>query len=145
MNHTMMGILIVAAGLILLILELTSPGIYLGVVGTSLFFGGLAAIIWKAFFWKAFSIAAVAALLGSSILFYMFYRKTNTFNGIQVSSAALAGKSAVVTETIDPVKGTGKARVENETWTARSEEVIEEGSEVMVDSLQGVTAIVRKK
>lgn len=145
MNQQLLGILIAAAGLILLILELASPGIYLGVLGTALFIGGIAGLIWQAFFWKAFAAAAVVALFGSSILFYLFYRKTSTFNNIQVGSAALAGKSAIVTEKIDPIKGSGKIRIENETWTARADEEIEAGSEVVVESLRGVTAMVKKQ
>ena len=56
------------------------------------------------------------------------------------------GKEAVVTETIDNLKGQGAVSLAGQTWTARSEtpeHVLPEGSTVTVLRIEGVKLIVR--
>jgi inner membrane protein len=53
------------------------------------------------------------------------------------------GSQAVVLETIDPLKGTGRVRVESEEWRASSEgRVIKAGTQVRVSKVQGTRLIV---
>ncbi len=144
MNLYLVGAIFCVLGVIFLILELVSPGIYIGAVGASLFAGGVAGLIWPDYFWKAFFVAAVVVLFGAFILFYLFYRKTHSIKNIPVMSSTAAGRKGVVIEKIDPATGAGKVRLEGETWIARSEEPIEEGAEIEVETIQGVTAVVKK-
>ena len=54
------------------------------------------------------------------------------------------GKECRVTETVDNIAGTGAVYVDGKTWTARSEndEVIQEGTLVTAQSIDGVKLIV---
>ena len=54
------------------------------------------------------------------------------------------GKQAIVTVTIDNLKGEGEIVTEGMEWTARSLDasVIEEGSIVIIEKIEGVKAIV---
>ena len=54
------------------------------------------------------------------------------------------GKQAIVTVTIDNLKGTGQIITEGMEWTARSldSSVIEEGTVVTIEKIEGVKAIV---
>ena len=54
------------------------------------------------------------------------------------------GKQAIVTVTIDNLKGTGQIITEGMEWTARSldSSVIEEGAVVTIEKIEGVKAIV---
>ena len=57
------------------------------------------------------------------------------------------GCSAVVTETIDNLAATGAVKLNGVVWTARSinEEIIQSGSTVLVEKIEGVKLIVRPK
>lgn len=59
----------------------------------------------------------------------------------------IVGKTGVVTETIDPLTGTGQIRIMGGIWSAKSEDEtkIEAGTEVIVEAIAGVKAIVRPK
>ncbi len=56
----------------------------------------------------------------------------------------ILGQDALVTETIDNIRGTGAIRVNGLEWTARAcdREVIEKGTLVRVTQLEGVKALV---
>lgn len=60
---------------------------------------------------------------------------------------SLAGRLAVVTETIDNDKGTGSVSVNGQIWTARSVragEVFEPGEKVVAERIEGVKIFVSR-
>jgi membrane protein implicated in regulation of membrane protease activity len=64
---------------------------------------------------------------------------------LRTGTAALVGKSGVVTERISNDEGVGCVRIEGEVWTARAfdeDEVIEAGKRVQVLEIKGATALV---
>ena len=64
---------------------------------------------------------------------------------LRTGTAALVGKSGVVTERISNDEGVGCVRIEGEVWTARAfdeDEVIEAGKRVQVLEIRGATALV---
>lgn len=108
-------------------------------------------------------IAFVANLLGcdlntqvvifslSSILLIIFTKpivkklfKTN--DKITMNNRSVIGKTGIVLKTIDNIISSGQVKVGGEIWTAKSldNEVIEEGSNIKVDSINGVKLIVKK-
>ena len=66
---------------------------------------------------------------------------------VPTNSDAAIGKVAVVTERIDNTGATGFVRLDGTLWTARSADgsPVEEGEEVIVDSIEGVKLIVSRK
>ena len=68
-------------------------------------------------------------------------------NNEKTNVDSLIGTVSMVIETIDNQKQTGKIMLNGLEWSARSEngDIIEEDSEVVVQNIQGVKAIVSKK
>jgi membrane protein implicated in regulation of membrane protease activity len=94
------------------------------------------------------AVATVVIFLLSSGLLLGFVRPIArrhmyTAPSIRTGTAALVGKSGVVTERVDDRKGTIK--LEGEMWTAKAYnegEVIEVGRKVDVIEIRGATALV---
>lgn len=108
--------------------------------------------------------ALVAALLGAnvwielgiflavSLLLLIFTRPAavrylNVREALKTNVDSLIGEQGVVGETIDNLQGTGKVKLKDVLWTARSEDGknIEQGSVIEVLRVDGVKLIVRKK
>ena len=67
---------------------------------------------------------------------------------LRTGTAALVGRTAMVTERIANDEGTGCVKLEGETWTARAydaDEVIESGKRVQVVEIRGATALVMEQ
>jgi membrane protein implicated in regulation of membrane protease activity len=67
---------------------------------------------------------------------------------LRTGTAALVGRSAMVTERIHNDEGTGCVKLEGESWTARSydeDAVIEAGKRVHVMEIRGATALVSEE
>lgn len=111
-------------------------------------------------------VAVVASLLGATLalqlvlffsvavigllLFIFLIRPRYMKNGgrvIATNADRIIGKVGVVTETIDTEVGRGLIRVDNQIWSARSEDeqdVIEPGTEVLISTIRGVKAVVNR-
>ncbi|MEA2155420.1 MAG: hypothetical protein QOE11_1560 [Solirubrobacteraceae bacterium] len=64
---------------------------------------------------------------------------------LRTGTAALVGKSAIVTQRVDNGAQTGAVKLDGEVWTARAyddDEVIEAGRRVHVVQISGATALV---
>ena len=59
---------------------------------------------------------------------------------------SLIGKHVIVSAEIDNLKSTGQVIINGVEWTARSKnsDIIEPGTEVVIDEISGVKAIVEK-
>jgi membrane protein implicated in regulation of membrane protease activity len=67
---------------------------------------------------------------------------------LRTGTAALVGRSAMVTERIHNDEGTGCVKLEGESWTARAydeDAVIEAGKRVHVMEIRGATALVTEE
>ena len=66
---------------------------------------------------------------------------------VATNADRVIGKTAVVTETIDNLSGTGQVKVAGQIWTARSEQdvVIPKDTEVTVLRIEGVKVFVETK
>jgi len=67
---------------------------------------------------------------------------------LRTGTAALVGRTAMVTERIHNDEGTGCVKLEGESWTARAydeEAVIEPGRRVHVIEIRGATALVTEE
>ena len=137
-----MIVLWVAAIIGLLILEAST------VCLVSLWFvgGALAALI-AAFCGGSILLQCVLFLVVSSVLLACLWplRKKVLNRGHKPTNAdRVIGMTAVVTEPIDNIRGTGAVRVDGKVWTARSEDgaVIEAESLVTVRRIEGVKLFV---
>lgn len=92
----------------------------------------------------------VLIMLVISIVFLIFTRpffvKKLNANKEKTNVDALIGKTALVTKKITKFEK-GEVKIDGKIWTAKSvsDEDIEEGTECLLQSIEGVTAIVSKK
>ena len=93
------------------------------------------------------AVAIVVFLVSSGLLFGFVRpiarRHMRTPAQLRTGTAALVGKTALVTQRVDA--DGGAVKLEGEVWTARPyvpDEVIESGSRVHVVEIQGATALV---
>ncbi len=98
----------------------------------------------------AFSLIAFLlvsfALLGALRPLARSHRKMPP--SLRTGTAALVGRSAMVTERIHNDEGTGCVKLEGESWTARAydeDAVIEPGKRVHVMEIRGATALVSEE
>ena len=98
----------------------------------------------------ATTVGAFVVFLVSSLVFFgvvrpIARRHLRTPAQLRTGTAALIGRTAVVTQLIDNDAGSGAVRLEGEVWTARAyedDEVIEAGRRVHVVEIKGATALV---
>ena len=139
-----------AVWVVLMIVFLVVEGAAPGLVSIWFALGALAALIsallgaqvWLQAVW--FVVVSLLALVVTRPL-----AKKYVNSRTQATNAdMLIGQECIVKETIDKLRGTGAVSVGGKVWTARAEgeeTVIEEGSVAVVERIEGVKLIVRRK
>lgn len=81
------------------------------------------------------------------LIFTRPFAKKHMMKQERTNVDSLIGQKAVVIHTINNIDSQGMVKINGMEWTARSKdnEIIEEGKEVMVDSISGVKLIVSDK
>ena len=87
-----------------------------------------------------FVVVSIVALIATRPL----VRKITNTKEARLNADRCIGQTAVVTEEINNIDGTGMAKTDGKVWTARSADgsVIPEGAQVKVDKIEGVKLIV---
>ncbi len=111
--------------------------------------GGAIAALIVAFFSGSLSLQIVVFLIVTFILFFTtrpIARKHLDNKLVKTNVESLIGKHVIVSADIDNLKSTGQVMINGVEWTARSKnnDIIEAGTEVVVDEISGVKAIVEK-
>jgi membrane protein implicated in regulation of membrane protease activity len=92
--------------------------------------------------WVAFLVVSITLL---AALRPVALRHMRQAPRLRTGTAALVGKTGMVTERISNDEGVGCVRIDGEVWTARAydeDEVIEAGKRVQVLEIRGATALV---
>ena len=110
--------------------------------------GALVAMI-IAFFSGSLPLQIVAFLVVTTILFFTtrpIAKKHLDYLLVKTNVESLIGKHVIVSADIDNLKSTGQVLINGVEWTARSKhgDTIETGTEVVIDEISGVKAIVEK-
>lgn len=76
-----------------------------------------------------------------------FVKKMTSKTKQPTNADRIIGGTGIVTEAIDNLKASGAINASGSVWTARSAdgETIGEGEEVIIEKIEGVKAIVRRK
>ena len=109
-------------------------------------FVALAALVTAMLAWLqiglAFQVVIFAALaLGLIVLLRPVFLK-RLGPGVPDRTDALKGKLAEVTESIDPVRGTGRVIVEGHDWAARAPVPVATGARVQIVGADGIVLLV---
>ncbi|MBQ8041542.1 MAG: NfeD family protein [Lachnospiraceae bacterium] len=88
-----------------------------------------------------FLLTSIVLLIFTRPIAMKYFNKNRTKTNVD----SKIGKQAIVTETIDNLKGVGRIVTDGMEWTARSLDstVIEEGAVVTIEKIEGVKAIVK--
>lgn len=131
---------------VLLIIEIFTMGL------TTIWFAGGAIVAFVLAFVEFSLPVQIIAFLLVSILLLVLTRPIaiKFFNQERQKTNAdsLIGQKAVVLETIDTLHGTGRVEVNGMEWSAKVEDatpVIEAGTVVSIEGIQGVKLIVKKE
>ena len=134
-------------GIGLLLVEAAIPGFFIAVPGTILLvIGGLLIIApdLLGYTWSPLLFAAITVVI--SILTIMFYKRLAPGHKPSLTSEeTLVGKKGRVVETVTPGTIDGKVKIDEQVWSATSDDTIETGEQVVINKVSGVHVIVSKE
>ena len=125
-------------GLILLVIEMLTPGLFFFACFSVGAFTASLAVMLGAPAWAAWALFFVVSLLAILIVAPVARRWMKKSPAVPVGLDSLAGQMARVIEAIDPDTGKGQVRLVNGAiWRAISDQPIPEGSHVEIVSVVG--------
>ncbi|KAF5056716.1 hypothetical protein DSECCO2_364410 [anaerobic digester metagenome] len=136
----------VTVGVLLMAMEVITPGFIIMWFGLAtivaaipVYLGAPTSVVLITF--------AVTLLILTVFVRRIFTNRLTGKGGSLTNASSLIGQQAVVVETIDPVKATGKVRVRKEVWSAgtKGAETITVDQIVIVKALDGVKLLVAKE
>lgn len=144
---TEIGILFIVAGIVLIIVEAMQPGFFIAIPAGVLIVIGVIQIAFPEFLISIYTpiiVAAVVLILTFGSL--KFYQKISPpSKPTTTMSSSLQGRVGKVMKTIKPDEITGKVKIENQLWSATSEEeIIKKGEKVEVVEGRGVHLLVKR-
>jgi len=147
MDPWLIGLIFVIIGIVLLVLEVATPGtFFIAIPGTILIILGIIEMIYPPFLTTIYApIVAVIITIPVTIGVFLFYRSfAPPGKPIATAGSSLIGKEGVVMEKIIPDSLNGKVGIENQTWSATSNTEIEKGKRVKVTESKGVHVFVEE-
>ncbi len=136
----------IAAAVIFFIIEIFAPSFVAACVAIGCVAGGLAAMFGGGTIAQLlfFSIATLASFVGVRPLMKKYFYKRSEHVRTNVDS--LIGRTARVSERIDPASGGGRAVVDGDDWKAVSVDnaAIEKGEQVEIIKVDSIILVVKK-
>lgn len=138
------------AWLVLLVVMLAAEAVTLGLTTIWFAAGALAAFLF-ALAGANLLIQILAFFVVSAILLFSMRPVASKWlnkGRIRTNAESLVGKTAVVTEPINNLAGTGQVQVQGQYWTARAvsdQEQITKDARVVIEKISGVKLIVKEE
>jgi membrane protein implicated in regulation of membrane protease activity len=135
----------VLGGLILLVLEVATPGGFFAVFfgAGAILVGVLKALGWDGPAWAEWLVFTILSLVALGLFRKPLMRRFNLSGGKKTVDR-MEGERALVTEDVAP-GGVGKAEMRGTSWTARTagESVLAKGQRCRVERVEGLTLWLR--
>ncbi|MDR1954640.1 MAG: NfeD family protein [Candidatus Methanoplasma sp.] len=148
MDPATIAIILVIIGLILLIIEALTPGFFAVIPGAVCVVIGVLGYFIDGYFESPLYLVVTVIVVTLIVSFV-------TIKGYQILARpepptttvvdSLIGKEGIVISAVKPGNLKGKVKIGSDSWSATSEEAIDEGAEVVVYAAEGVHVTVRKK
>ncbi len=138
-------LIFVLAGLLLVLLELIvgiDTGLDLVFIGSAFVIGGL--VTWPTESWVLTLLITIIICVAYVFLGRKYIHRLTYVKKTKTNIDTISGKTGIVVKNISK-NHDGLVKVGNEEWRARAEEDIEQGEEITVTGISGVTLKVRKK
>ena len=133
------------AALILLVGEILTSGFALVCFAVGAIFGAVGAALACSIEWQIglFAIGTIVAFLAIRPLLLKISQKDQ----VATNADALIGRTAKVSEEINPKEGTGRVAVDGDDWKAESEDdtIIEKGEKVIITGRESIILTVKKQ
>ncbi|MFQ5986962.1 MAG: NfeD family protein [Thermoplasmata archaeon] len=139
-----LGMAFLVAGLVLLLVEASSPGFFIGVVATILLVLGILGLFIPGFFVSPLAPISVI-LVGAPVTYVtilLYQRLAPPSPPTTTVGESLIGRRGRVVRRVIPDSIEGKVNIDNTVWSATSGEPIEEGARVQVVDSRGVHVVV---
>lgn len=146
MDPFTIAIALIVIGAVFLIIEAFSPGAFMLVPGIVLVIVGLIGCADPDMLltWVSPVVAVVVAIPVTLITIKVYAKLAKPVPPSTTVMESLVGREGVVTVATDSASMKGKVRIGPDTWSAVSDEPIEAGAKVTVDSSEGVHVHVRR-
>nr|WP_292460190.1 NfeD family protein [Methanothermococcus sp.] len=132
-----LGYLFILLGLIVILFEVITPGLYFSAIGIALLIYGIFLIFFP-------SLALPVAILSGLITVYIMYRLVyNVGSDIKIGAEKFVGREITIPEDLDE-QGYGLITIDNEKWHIKSKEPLKKGDLAKIISVEGVTLVVEK-
>ncbi len=145
-DETTLGLIFLVVGIVLLLVEASSPGFFIAVPATILIVLGLLGMFIPNFYFSAWApisaIAVGAPLTYLTILLYQ--RLAPPSPPITTVGGSLIGRTGVVVRDVVPDSIRGKVNIDHQVWSATAEELIPAGTRVNVVGSRGVHVTVER-
>jgi membrane protein implicated in regulation of membrane protease activity len=140
-----LGLVVILIGIALIIIEAVTPGTFIIVPGITLIIIGVLMIVFPGIEGSRWAPVLFLAIFVVIIVPVVYFYKTLSppTRPITTSSSGLLGRTGHVKTTVTPGNIRGKVKIEEEIWSATSDQVIPEGTKVIVERVEGVKVIVR--
>lgn len=140
------GLVLLVIGVLMLLAEVASPGVFILVPATVLIVLGAIGMVAPDILISWWSpIIAVAILLPMTYVTMVMYQKLAPPVPPETTVAtSLVGMTGVVVSTVVPNSLSGKVRIDHDTWSATSSKDIAVGKKVVVKASEGVHVTVEE-
>lgn len=140
------GILLIALGIILAIVEAADPGFFIAIPAGVLITLGFITLAFPGMlftYWTPLIVALIVIpLMFVSMKWYQYVSPPSKPTTTMTTS--LKGQEGKVVKEINPDDISGKVRVGSKYWSATADERIEEGEKVKITKAKGVHVVVEK-
>ena len=147
MDPFMISCILLVVGALFIIYEVFSPGGFLVIPGIVLLILGIVGLVWPDVLMSIWApIIALAVAIPVTLVTLKFYQHLAKPEPPTTTVAeSLVGRDGIVTVATESGNMKGKVKIGGDLWSATSDEPIEEGTEVTVESSEGVHVHVRRK
>lgn len=146
MDPTYIALVLIVLGILLVLAEAFSPGIYMIVPGTVILVIGLIGLVYPDFLisWKLPVVTLAIAVPATVVTIFAYKHIGRPEPPSTTVMDSLVGKKGTVTVKVVPDNIRGKVRIGNDVWSAGADEEIDVDEEVVVYAASGVHVRVRR-
>lgn len=147
MEESTVGLIVLAAGLLLIAVEAMTPGGYMLIPGIILAIVGVFGLLCPEELYSWWTpVLAIVTSVPVTALTLVLYRKLGSPEPPSTTVAgSLVGREGTVVVETTPGNMRGKVKIGYDTWSADSDEIIPVGTPVVVDGSEGVHVHVVRK
>ena len=143
-NESTIGLIMIVVGILMLLIEASSPGFFIAIPATVILCLGLIGVLAPDLFftWVSPVVALAISIPITIVAIKLYQRLAPPEPPTTTVGTSLIGKHGTVSVAIEPKQITGKVQVDNQTWSATSGTEIPVGTDIVIVESRGVHVVV---